>query len=397
MEMKTLTQKECFFLLEKEATPERVIRHCCKVSEVATLLGRALNQQGMNFDLDLIRVSGTLHDIARAKDEHWNVGAKILSSLGYHREAHIIKHHMNHTPTTRINLLTELDLICLADRTVLEDEFVGLDKRMDYVLNKAKNFPDAIPIILAKKTITEEIIRKIEIEIDMTLEELVKEESTMNLTKLIMNRHSIRKFKEIEVPDEDIQKIVEAARMAPSGKNIQNWHFVAIKNQQIKDKIRDRIQKKNEIISGEMEKIDEEKAARFRKFCKNFTLFATEAPVLFIILAKEYIPTGYAEYQMINASEETLNDLIGHRNPGMQNIGAAVHSMSLKSVELGYGSCWVTSANYAGQEVTELLKAEGIFDQEDYFMVAMLALGVPEGDNKSPERKELEEIFTLVK
>ena len=135
-----------------------------------------------------------LHDIARAKEDHWDVGAEILSSLGYDREAYVIKHHMSHTPTTRLSLLTELDLICLADRTVLEDKFVGLDKRMDYVLDKAKSFPEAIPIILAKKTITEDIIRKIEAKINMTLEELVEKGSTMELDQIISARHSTRKF-----------------------------------------------------------------------------------------------------------------------------------------------------------------------------------------------------------
>lgn len=397
MNNKTLTQEDCFHLLKREETPEKVIRHCCKVSEVACLLGEALNQQEMNFDLDLIRVSGMLHDIARAKEEHWIVGADILSSMGYHREAHIIKHHMNHTPTTRLELLTELDLICLADRTVLENKFVGLDERMDYVLNKAKSHPDVIAIILAKKTITEDIIRKIEDKVQMTLEELVLKGDPMDLTQIMNNRHSTRKFKPIEVPDEDIERLVEAARIAPSGKNMQNWHFVAIKSQELKDKIRDEIQGKNESISGKVETIDPDKAMRFRKFCKNFTLFATEAPVLFVIFAKEYIPTGYVEYEMINAPKEILRDLIEHRNPGMQNIGAAVNSLSLKAVELGYGSCWITSANYAANEISELLKVQGVFHQEDYFMVAMLALGVPEEEGKSPGKKELNEILTLVK
>ena len=384
-------------MLEKEGTPERAVRHCCRVSEVAYLLGEALNQQGMNFDLDLIRVSGMLHDIARAKEDHWDVGAEILSSLGYDREAYVIKHHMSHTPTTRLSLLTELDLICLADRTVLEDKFVGLDKRMDYVLDKAKSFPEAIPIILAKKTITEDIIRKIEAKINMTLEELVEKGSTMELDQIISARHSTRKFQTTEVPDGDIQKLVETAGMAPSGENIQNWHFVAIKNAALKSKIRDAIEQKNESICKEMEKVNMDKAIRFRKFCKNFTLFATDAPVLFLIFAKEYIPTGYVEYERINAPKEFLMDLLEHRNPGMQNVGAAVHSLCLKAVDLGYGTCWLTSANYAANEIAEALKENGSFNQEEYFMVAMLALGVPEGEGRSPGRKELGEILTLVK
>ena len=397
MEKKKLTQEECFALLEKEDTPKHAVLHCCKVSEVASLLGKELNHQGLDFDLDLIRVSGMLHDIARAKEDHWDVGAEILSSLGYPEEAHIIKNHMSHTPTTRLSLLTELDLICLADRTVLEDTFVGLDKRMDYVLNKAKNFPDAIPIILAKKTITEDIIRKIEAKINMTLDELVEKGNTMELTQAIKGRHSIRKFKSDEVPDADINEIITTAGMAPSGENHQNWHFVAIKSNEWKAKIKEEIIAKNEAMALEVDKIDAEKGLRFRKFCKNFTLFATEAPVLILVFAKESLPPGYAEYEMIDAPEEILKDLLERRNPGMQNIGAAIQSLSLKAVELGYGSCWLSSGNYVGDEIKKLLNDGDIFKEEDFFMVAMVALGIPEGEGRSPRRKEIEEILTLVK
>lgn len=397
MEKKPLTQEECYSLLEKEQTPAKVIRHCCRVSEVATLLGQALNRKGLDFDLDLIRVSGMLHDIARAKDEHWNVGAEILQSLGYPKEAYIIKHHMSHTPTTRLGLLTELDLICLADRTVLEDKFVGLDKRMDYVLEKAKKFPDAIPIILAKKTITQDIIKKIEGKINMTLGELVEKGNTMDLNQAIKERHSIRKFKNDEVPDDHIKEIIAAAGSAPSGENHQNWHFVAIKSHEWKEKIQKTIRDKNETMSLELDKIDQEKGLRFRKFCKNFTLFATEAPVLVLVFAKESLPPGYAESKMIGADEEVLDDLLQVRNPGMQNIGAAIQNFSLKAVELGYGSCWLSSGNYAGDEIEGLLKEAGIFNKEGYFMVAMMALGLAEGQGRSPRRKELEEILTLVK
>ncbi len=397
MNRNTLTQEECFALLEREETPERVIRHCCKVSEVATLIGQELNRQGLNFDIDLIRVSGMLHDISRAKEDHWSVGAEILESLGYPKEAYIIKHHMSHTPTTRLSLLTELDLICLADRTVLEDTFVGLDKRMDYVINKAKDFPDAIPIILAKKTITQDIIKKIEVKINMTLKELIAKGATMELTRAIKERHSIRKFKTEEVADDHIKEIIEAAGLAPSGENHQNWHFVVIKNSDWKNKIHHTIKAKNEAMALEIDKIDPEKGLRFRKFCKNFTLFATEAPALILVFAKDSLPPGYAEYKMIDAGDEVLKDLLLRKNPGMQNIGAALQNLSLKAVELGYGSCWLSSGNYAADEIKALLNEGEIFKEEDYFMVAMLALGVPEGEGRSPRRKEVEEILTLVK
>ena len=42
----------------------------------------------------------------------------------------------------------------------------------------------------------------------------------------IVERRSIRKYKEMEVPQDQIEKIVEAAVKAPSAKNRQPWKYI---------------------------------------------------------------------------------------------------------------------------------------------------------------------------
>ena len=58
-----------------------------------------------------------------------------------------------------------------------------------------------------------------------------------DLMELFKNRRSVRKFKADPIPDEYVDKIIEAARFAPSGFNTQPWEFVVIKNKELKDKI----------------------------------------------------------------------------------------------------------------------------------------------------------------
>ena len=50
----------------------------------------------------------------------------------------------------------------------------------------------------------------------------------------IKTRRSIRKYKDRQVSDTDLMKILEAGRLAPSGSNTQPWHFIIIKNEEIK-------------------------------------------------------------------------------------------------------------------------------------------------------------------
>src|ERR1035438_358531 len=45
---------------------------------------------------------------------------------------------------------------------------------------------------------------------------------------LVRARRSIRKYKKDPVPQELIQKILELASWAPSGKNLQNWRFFVL-------------------------------------------------------------------------------------------------------------------------------------------------------------------------
>ncbi|MCJ7605382.1 MAG: nitroreductase family protein [Dehalococcoidales bacterium] len=53
----------------------------------------------------------------------------------------------------------------------------------------------------------------------------------------IRNRRTIRRFKPDPIPDEYIEKIIEAARWAPSGFNMQPWDYVVIKKQELREAI----------------------------------------------------------------------------------------------------------------------------------------------------------------
>ena len=59
----------------------------------------------------------------------------------------------------------------------------------------------------------------------------------MELKQAIELRRSIRKFKPDPVPDEHIKEILEAARLAPSGTNIQPWRFVVVKSSEVRQKM----------------------------------------------------------------------------------------------------------------------------------------------------------------
>ena len=52
---------------------------------------------------------------------------------------------------------------------------------------------------------------------------------------LIQTRKSVRQYSDKHISDEDLRKILEAGRLAPSWMNVQSWKFIVVKSQENKD------------------------------------------------------------------------------------------------------------------------------------------------------------------
>lgn len=182
--MKTMTTKahpdrqECCRILQEYRTPTHVVGHCKAVAAVAYTLGRALNQRGYphQMDLDLILAAGLLHDMARVEERHWDVAADWCEEHGLMEEAKIIRVHMTYDPFNDPDHLNETDLVCLADRVVLEDRYTGIDLRMEYIVQKAirQGHEGHVRHILRKKEEARQLIRGIEDKLGCTMDELME-------------------------------------------------------------------------------------------------------------------------------------------------------------------------------------------------------------------------------
>jgi len=58
-----------------------------------------------------------------------------------------------------------------------------------------------------------------------------------SLLALVKKRRSIRRFKPDPIPDEYIEKIIDVARWAPSGFNMQPWEFVVVRKAELRKEI----------------------------------------------------------------------------------------------------------------------------------------------------------------
>ena len=211
----------------------------------------------------------------------------------------------------------------------------------------------------------------------------------MSNLDFIYKRKSIRKFKDTQIPREDIIELLKAATHAPSPKHQQNWHFVVLQNKEIINEMAEIVAKSHENI-GSIAKSEKDQKIHM-SVLKYYTAFKN-APVVVLVYACEYKMIEYKILKENNASQEVLDMLVSPQS-GAQGIGAAVENFLLGASAMGYGTCYMTGPTHAKSEIEKLI---GI-DKQGYELMSMIALGVPEENTPpQPPRKPLEDVVTFI-
>lgn len=209
----------------------------------------------------------------------------------------------------------------------------------------------------------------------------------MDLFDAIQGRKSIRKFKRAPVPDEDINKILDAGRRAPSASNIQPWRFVVIKDKALLAKMANAAREMVDRMIPFAE--DEKQAQRLAAYKGTFYTFFEHAPVVIAVFMEGYDAGTERLLAKMGYSAEDVKRL--RPAPGLQSVSAAIQNMLLAIHAHGYGSCWMTGPLVA-QEAFEKLLGYG----KDTFIAALLPIGVPDENPPARNRKPLDEIMELI-
>lgn len=170
----------------------------------------------------------------------------------------------------------------------------------------------------------------------------------MSVLDIIKRRRSTRRYKDDEIPEEVLFRVMEAARLAPSGKNLQPWKFILVKEKDLKEKLA--------------------RAARGQ-------MFIAKAPV--IIAACGFPEQSYAH--MGNYMKSWPID-----------VTISIDHLMLQAEEEGLGTCWIGA--FEEKEVKPLL---GVPD--DVRVLALTPLGYPDEVPRDRGRKALEQIISYDK
>ena len=168
----------------------------------------------------------------------------------------------------------------------------------------------------------------------------------MDVSTAIDQRRSVRAYKNTDVEEEKLEKILEAARLSPSASNRQEWKFIVVKKKETRKKLAD--------------------AALGQSFIG-------EAPVVIVACATE---TG--AIMLCGQPAYTVN------------VSIACSFMILQAYELGLGTCWIGA--FQEDEVKEILKIP-----ESVRVVAVIPLGYPNQPPSQRARKDLDQIVCFEK
>ncbi len=167
----------------------------------------------------------------------------------------------------------------------------------------------------------------------------------MTVLEAIRGRYSCRAYQERSVEQEKLDQLFEAARLAPSAKNTQDWRFIVVTEKETKRQVA-ATTNKPEVF---------EKAGAIIAACSN------------------------SDYVM------RCGQAIGPID-----VAIALEHICLQATDLGLATCWIGS--FYPEKVRPIL---GIPD--DIAIIELMAIGYPADSPKPPEREPIEKIVSYEK
>lgn len=158
----------------------------------------------------------------------------------------------------------------------------------------------------------------------------------------LLTRRSVRKYKDGQITDAELDQVLQAGLYAPTAKNNQKPVMVAVRDKETRDKL----SKANAAIMG----------------VETDPFYG--APCVIVVLADPAFPTWIDDGSLV-----------------MGNLLNAAHA-------LGLGSCWINRAReyYDTAEGKELLKKWGV--PESYRGIGNVILGYPD-EEPAPKDREI--------
>lgn len=175
----------------------------------------------------------------------------------------------------------------------------------------------------------------------------------MDFRDVVRTRRSVRHFLDREVPEDIVYELLDAARWAPTGGNLQPWEFILVRDRTNRERLVDAT------FIGYMAKTGKPQK------------WILEAPML--IVACVNIKPAVARYGEMA------------RTNVLMDVAAAIENLLLAAVDLGLAACWISGFDH--DKVANILKVP-----DGVKVLALIPVGYTDRVSSKPSRLDPEEI-----
>lgn len=182
----------------------------------------------------------------------------------------------------------------------------------------------------------------------------------MHVKEAIEKRTSIRKFKDTPIPDNIVNELIKAGRLAPSGSNVQPTRYFIIKDKKLKEKLKKR-----------------------KAFEQDFVY---DAPLIILLCGN---PQNYEKFKEVKLKKGILSEkaLVSfEKERTIRDISIASSFLVLRATELGLGTCYIGLIN-------ENVLKEELNISKEWVIPYVIILGYPGEPSEKSSRKSLNELI----
>jgi len=190
----------------------------------------------------------------------------------------------------------------------------------------------------------------------------------------VRGRRSVRRYLDKRVPEDLVERVLEAARWAPSPHGRQPWRFAVLRREETKERLTDAM---GEEWRANLE-MDGQRAEVVEKRLEGSRRRLLDAPVLVLICL-------YLEDLDVYPDAERQR---GETTMAVQSLGAAAQNALLAAYDSGLDAGWMCAPLFCPEKVVEALGLDARLVPH-----ALLTLGYAEGDPpKRRARRPLDEL-----
>lgn len=176
------TMEQCYQIISDSKMLPNIVKHSEQVMNVALIIFNNL-KPGINLNKNLILSGSLLHDIKKtesltSREPHDIIGAEFVKNLGYIELAEIIEEHVILKNFIPEGPLLEKEIVFYADKRVMHDEIVSVEKRIDDILIRYGKTKRRRIEILKNKKIILEVEKKVIFNLKNDIGEILKNNHT---------------------------------------------------------------------------------------------------------------------------------------------------------------------------------------------------------------------------